>query len=221
MSSAYSVSLFTGWDGEYVQQVWLKSRVPAGAPEPPPSLFGALRATVERHPLIELAAEHCTAQLGVAGPWHERLPHFRMDHTPSNGAELQSEYFVPREQAVPALRAIRALAGRITPLLMISEVRTVAADRLWMSPSYERESVGIHFTWQPDWPAVRQVLPMIEAALAPWAARPHWGKLFTVTPDELRRHYPRLPDFQALLRSFDPHGIFRNAMLDAYVFGEG
>src|SRR5690606_19968818 len=137
-------------------------------------------------------------QQGIPGPWHERLPHFRVDHTPASGDELQSEYFVPREHAVAAMHAITQLQDEIGPHLLISEVRTVAADTLWMSPSYGQASVGIHFSWQKDWSAVQMLLPQIEARLAPFKARPHWGKLFTMTSAHLQSLYPKLPDFQNL-----------------------
>jgi hypothetical protein len=142
-----------------------------------------------------MSAAACTEQLGVAGPWHERLPHFRMDHMPSSGAELQTEYLIPRKHAVDALLAIDGIRDRFAPLLQISEVRTIAADELWMSTAYQRASVALHFTWQHDWPAVHQVLPGIEDALAPFEPRPHWGKVFTMPPDVVRSRYPRLAEF--------------------------
>lgn len=219
MSSGYSVSLFTNWATAEFRQVWVKSRVedpscdemntqvPMGSP-----------AAAPLHPIAAISAENCTAQLGAPGPWHERLPHFRMEFTPSVGEELQSEYLVPREHAYAAIRAVYGLRDRVTPLLQVSEVRTIAADDLWMSPCYRQPCVGIHFTWVKDWPAVRAVLPAIEKALAPYHARPHWGKLFTMAPATLQALYPRLPDFRRLLQRYDPGGKFRNAFLDRYIF---
>jgi len=110
------------------------------------------------------------------------------------------------------------MRDRIAPLLQISEIRTIAADEFWMSPCYSRPSVAIHFTWRKDWPAVRTLLPTIEAQLAPFDARPHWGKLFTMEPVRLRGLYPRMNDFGELARASDPLGKFRNAFLDRYVF---
>jgi xylitol oxidase len=162
--------------------------------------------------------ESCTEQLGVPGPWYERLPHFRMDHTPSAGDELQSEYFVAREDAVAALAAVAGIAGELAPLVQASEIRMIAADELWMSPTYRRASVTIHFTWYPDWPAVRAVVPRVEAALEPFEPRPHWGKLFTLPPDEVQSRYHKRPAFVDLLRRHDPSGKFRNDFLDRYVF---
>ncbi len=127
--SADSVSLFIEWQGPVFEQVWLKRRVPDDDTfDPPPDLFGATRATVPIHPIRRMSAEACTEQLGVPGPWHERLPHFRMDHMPSSGAELQSEYLIPREHAAEALLAIAAIREQFAALLQVSEVRTVAAD---------------------------------------------------------------------------------------------
>jgi xylitol oxidase len=157
---------------------------------------------------------NCTPQLGELGPWHERLPHFRAGFKPSSGAELQSEYLVARADAPAALAAVRALRERIAPVLLVSEVRSVAADDLWLSPSYGRDSVGIHFTWRPDPAGVRPVVGALEAALDPFDPRPHWGKVFTTPPERLAELHPRLPDAVALFGEHDPTGKFRNAMLD-------
>ena len=137
----------------------------------------------------------------------------------SSGEELQSEYFVARQQAFAAFHVIDELREHIAPLLLISEVRTIAADNLWMSPCYKQESIALHFTWKQDWEGVRKVLPRIEEALAPFRARPHWAKLFTMSPARLQSLYEKLPEFQQLLRGFDPQGRFRNEFLDKYIFG--
>jgi alditol oxidase len=182
-ASGYSVSLFTDWQKQRVNEVWIKTRVGDGQPfAAKPEFFGAKLATRNLHPIAELSAENCTGQMGVPGPWYERLPHFRMGFTPSAGKELQSEYFVPRRNAVDAILAVERLRDQVTPHLMISEIRTIAADDLWMSTCYQRPSVAIHFTWKQDWPAVRRLLPVIEKELAPFQPRPHWGKLFTLSP---------------------------------------
>ncbi|HEX9441369.1 MAG TPA: D-arabinono-1,4-lactone oxidase [Roseiflexaceae bacterium] len=220
VASAYSVSLFTDWGNGRLNQVWLKRRVTGNtALALAPTFFEATLAAYQRHPIDSLSGEPCTPQMGAPGPWNERLPHFRMDETPSSGEELQTEYFVPRQQAVAALRAITGLHEQIAPFLMISEVRTIAADTLWMSPCYQQDSVAIHFTWKLNWPEVQKLLPLIEAQLAPFNPRPHWGKLFTMPPAQLQSLYAKLPDFQQLLRFYDPQGKFRNAFLDTYIFG--
>ncbi len=220
VASAYSVSLFTDWQQEAVDQVWVKRRVGAGeAFTPDPVWFGATAATVPRHPILRLSADPCTEQLGVPGPWYERLPHFRMEFTPSSGEELQTEYYVPRPQALAAFHAITRLRGQLGPLLQVSEIRTIAADDLWMSPCYRQDCVAFHFTWIKDWARVRPLLPQIEAALAPFAPRPHWGKLFTMPVHEVQARFVKLPDFQRLLGIYDPTGKFRNAFLDRYIFG--
>jgi xylitol oxidase len=218
-SSAYSVSLFTDWQKQRINEVWLKSRVEPGQEfHATPELFGAKLATRKLHPIAELSAENCTEQMGVPGPWYERLPHFRMGFTPSAGKELQSEYFVPRRHAVEAILAVERLHDQITPHLMISEIRTIAADNLWMSPCYKQPSVAIHFTWKQDWPAVRALLPIIERELAPFLPRPHWGKLFTISPTQLKAWYEKLPEFIQLAIKFDPHGKFRNDFLNTNIF---
>jgi xylitol oxidase len=212
----YSVSLFTTWrDPDVVGQVWLKRRSDA-VEDAPDDLFGARPAAVKRHPLPGVDPQHCTEQLGVPGPWLARLPHFKLEFTPSNGDELQTEYLVPRAAAVDAVRAIHALAGTIAPLVQVCELRTVAADDLWLSPAYGTDVVGIHFTWMPDQPAVEAALPRIEAALEPFGARPHWGKLFDVDSarERLPELYPRWEDFRTLRDALDPGRRFTNAFLE-------
>jgi len=218
-NSGYSVSLFTDWTNRNINQVWIKSRVDAGHGSPSePEFYGAKAATRNLHPLENLSAENCTEQMGVPGPWYERLPHFRMGFTPSNGDELQSEYFVPADRAVEAILAIFAISGAVTPHLFISEIRTIAADDLWMSPCFGGDCVAIHFTWKPDWPAVQRALPVIEKALAPFGARPHWGKLFTMSPEHLQPLIQKLPQFRELLAQYDAGGKFRNQFIDANIF---
>jgi xylitol oxidase len=163
--------------------------------------------------------EACTDQLGVVGPWHERLPHFRLDHRPSAGAELQSEYLIDRAHGPAALAALAPFADRLAPLTFVSEFRTLAADRLWLSPASGRASLAIHFTWIADWPAVRSLLPAVEAALAPFDPRPHWGKLFSLAPETVRAAYPERPRFVELANRLDPAGRFRNDFVDACLFG--
>ncbi|WP_254413279.1 D-arabinono-1,4-lactone oxidase [Dyadobacter diqingensis] len=218
-STGYSVSLFTNWQSRDIAEVWVKRKIEKGENYKPEStLFGAKLATKNLHPIPELSAENCTEQMGVPGPWYERMPHFKMGFTPSSGKELQSEYFVPRKNAVEAIMAIARLADQVGPHLLTSEIRTIAADDLWMSPCYKQDSVAIHFTWKQDWPAVSKVLPVIEKELAPFQARPHWGKLFTMTPEKLKSLYVKLPDFQKLAKEFDPKGKLRNGFLDTYIY---
>lgn len=219
-ASAYSVSLFTDWQKQRMNEVWIKNRVDVPKSfDAAPTFFGATRAAKNLHPIAEISPENCTEQLGVPGPWYERLPHFKMGFTPSAGKELQSEYFVPREHAVEALLAIERLRDQITPVLLISEIRAIAGDDLWLSPCYRQPCVTIHFTWKQDWPAVSKLLPVIEKELAPFHARPHWGKLFNTSPAVLKSIYKKLPDFTKLALSCDPHGKFRNDYLNRNVFG--
>ena len=219
-SSAYSVSLFTDWQKRRINEVWIKSRLEEGQMfHATPEFFGAKLATRNLHPIAELSAENCTEQMGVPAPWYERLPHFRMGFTPSAGKELQSEYFVPRQNAVEAILAVERLRDQVSPHLMITEIRAIAADELWLSPCNEQPCVTIHFTWKQDWPAVSTLLPVIEKELAPFHARPHWGKLFTTSPKELKGLYKKMPDFIELSRKYDPQGKFRNQYLNKNVFG--
>lgn len=220
MDSAYSVSLFTNWQQATFNTVWCKSRI--GDPayrDPQTPLFGARPAATGQHPIPGLAATHCTEQLSRPGPAHERLPHFRMDFQPSHGAELQTEYLLPRRHAAAAFNALQPLFGEIARLVLVSEIRSVAKDALWMSPAYGRDSVAFHFTWKPDAGGVQHLLLQLEAALAPFEPRPHWGKLFAMAPAELQMRYARLGDFRGLAHSFDPARKFRNRFLDTYVLG--
>ncbi len=218
-SHGYSVSLFTSWD-ETAGQVWVKSRVGDEPEHVEGELSGAVAAAVDRHPILGLEAAPCTPQLGRPGSWSDRLPHFRMGFTPSTGEELQTEYLIPRRRAVEAIEAVRALADGIRPILHVSEIRTVAADRLWMSTAYGEDSVGIHFTWKPEREAVEDMLVPIEEALAPFGARPHWGKVFNADAAAIAPLYERLPDFVELVERLDPRGAFRNSWLETRVLGD-
>lgn len=209
-SAGYSVSVFLDWVGPTVRGVWVKSRMDAAA-DIPDDLFGARRDPRTKG-LFADVDDNVTVQGGEPGPWSLRLPHFRLDRTPSNGDEIQSEYFVARSDAAAALAAVRALADRIAPHLLISELRTVAADELWLSPAYRRDSLAIHFTWANRPADVLAVLPELEAALAPFDPRPHWGKV-TLLADVASR-YPRADEFRALAARLDPTGKFRNTALE-------
>ncbi|GAA1917235.1 alditol oxidase [Streptomyces durmitorensis] len=211
-AAAYSVSLFTDWRGPRFNQVWLKQRGDAAA-----AFSWATPVSEPRHPVPGMPAVNCTEQLGVAGPWHERLPHFRAEFTPSSGAELQSEYLLPREHAIAALHALDGLRGEVAPVLQVCEVRTVAADTQWLSPAHGRDTVAFHFTWVPDAAAVLPVVALVEERLAPFAPRPHWGKVFAADPAELGNRYPHAADFATLAQRLDPQGKFRNAFVRSFV----
>ncbi|NEC26871.1 FAD-binding protein [Streptomyces sp. SID8111] len=209
MASAYSVSLFTDWRTPGFRQVWLKRRTD----RPLPPFPWAEPASGKMHPVPGMPAVNCTEQFGVPGPWHERLPHFRAEFTPSSGAELQSEYLMPRGGAVEALHALDAVREAVAPVLQTCEIRTVAADGQWLSPAHGRDSVAFHFTWIADTGAVLPVVRRVEEALAPFSPRPHWGKVFTTPVAELRGRYPRLRDFAHLAGTLDPAEVFRNAFV--------
>lgn len=216
MGSAYSVSLFTDWRGDRVGQVWRKHRVVGDGwtlPDAGSELPGAHRAPGPVHPVPGVDPAACTQQGGVPGPWHERLPHFRLEFTPSAGAELQTEYLVPRARAVEAITAVQALGEQVAPLLQVSEIRSVAGDDLWLSTAHGGPHVGLHFTWQPWRDEVDEVLPVLEDALAPFQARPHWGKLFADRDHGLAELYPRWDDFRALVARRDPDAVFTNDFL--------
>ena len=202
--AAYSVSVFTRWTGDLVGQVWLKER---GEPR---VLDGTHPAPEQRHMIAGMSVENTTQQLGVPGPWHERLPHFRMGFTPSAGEELQSEYFVPRGRLAEALAAVRAIGDVVEPELLVTEVRTIAADDLWLSGAYGGDAAALHFTWQRHPLEVLPILDRVEEVLLPLGARPHWGKVFRARADVVTPLYPRMGDFLSLAERFDPQGRFRN-----------
>ncbi|WP_201776157.1 FAD-binding protein [Streptacidiphilus melanogenes] len=208
--TAYSVSAFTDW-GRDTASVWVKCRPDReGGAHPGARWLDGRLADGPRHPVPGLSPVHCTGQLGVPGPWHERLPHFRPDFTPSAGEELQSELLLPREAAAAAIAEMRALGPRIAPLLLTSEIRTVAADDLWLSPAYGRDSVAVHCTWRPVSDAVREAIALIERELLPLGGRPHWGKLFGLAPEAVGALYERGGDFRRLMTELDPRSAFRN-----------
>jgi len=217
-SCGYSVSIFTRW-GQTNEQVWVKSRTDQ-PDRVEGDLFGAVAAMVDRNPIFELDPTSCTPQLGRPGLWSDRLPHFRMGYTPSRGQEIQSEYLFPRRHAMGAIEAVRALAEGMRPILLVSEIRRVAADRLWMSMNYEEDSVAIHFTWKREPEAVQQMVAQIEDALSPFEARPHWGKVFHADAAAIAALYKRHSDFVRLLERLDPRGAFRNSWLKARVLSD-
>jgi xylitol oxidase len=217
LAAGYSVSLFTTWTEQGVDQVWLKTKDELGSQS---SYFGATSARQPRNPVPGADPRNSTDQLGVPGPSGERLPHFRFGFAPSRGAELQSEYVVAREHGTEAVGELRRLGPVVAPLLIISEIRAVAADSLWLSPFYERDSIAFHFTWKPVPAEVLAVLPRIEAVLAPFHVRPHWGKLFAASPQELEAVYPKLLAFRRLRRRFDSGGKFGNDFTARFVSGE-
>lgn len=217
LGAAYSVSVFTRWTGDLVGQVWTKART--GEVTVP----GARPAPEQRHMIPGMDPSLTTPQLGVPGPWHERLPHFKLGFLPSSGEELQTEYLLPRGAAVPALEAMRGLAAEIERLLHVTELRTIAADGLWLSGAYgdgpnhasgadpgDEARLAIHFTWRKEPAAVAALLPRIEERLLPLGARPHWGKLFAAGAGDLAPLYPRWADFAGLVDRYDPDARFVN-----------
>ncbi|WP_062303042.1 D-arabinono-1,4-lactone oxidase [Demequina subtropica] len=212
LADAYSVSIFTTWTEPTVQQIWRKSGIGLDV-APPDEWHGATRSPESDARLVDGDPDALTPQGGRPGPWNERLPHFRLTHVPSNGREIQTEYFVPMEVAGEALAAVRELGDLITPHLMVSELRAVAADDLWLSGAYGRDTLAIHFTWARSPEEVRALLPEIERALAPFDARPHWGKWHAFDAAAIARVHPRVADARELFESLDPEGRFVNDYL--------
>ncbi|MGK9146109.1 FAD-binding protein [Plantibacter flavus] len=215
--AAYSVSIFTNWLGDTIEQVWWKTRLTPGddtMPEVPDSWLEADRDPLTAGNLVETDPNNLTLQGGVPGEWWERLPHFRLESTPSNGDEIQTEYFIDRADGPAAIAALRALGERIAPLLLVTELRTAAADKLWLSGAYHRDMLAVHFTWRNLPEEVHAVLPAIEEALAPFGARPHWGKLNLLSAERIAEVSPRVADARDLFERLDPAGTFSNAHLE-------
>lgn len=218
LALGYSTSIFTRWTGDTVDSVWVKSRgdtverditvVPVGRP-----------ATTTQHPIVGADAASATVQLGQPGPWHERLPHFRPDFTPSFGDELQSELFVDIDDGPAAYAALRSVGDRIGPALLTSEIRCIAADRLWLSGAYERDTVAFHFTWRPGAQAARSAIALVEQTLAPFAPRAHWGKLTSRSPAQVTASFPRWPDFAELRGALDPSRKFTGPFAERLLAG--
>ncbi len=218
MSSGYSVSLFTDWRDKKISEVWVKQKVAEASVQMEADFYGATAATKNIHPFLAQSAECCSEQMGMPGPWYDRLPHFKMDFNPSAGEELQSEFFVPRENAVAAILAIEKLNDQIFPHLFISEIRAIAADDFWMSPCYHQDSVAIHFTWKPHVKEVMELIPKIEGTLAAFNGKPHWGKLFTMNPKALKQQYEKYPDFLELTKKYDRERKFKNHFLSTNIY---
>ncbi len=218
MAGGYSVSLFLTWQHDWVETMWIKQRVSGLSPvKVPENLFGSMLASAK--PSGVLPPDRILTPFAQPGVWHERLPHYAFHDARCTGNELQSEYFVPRRHAVAAIQAIAGLRAGLAPILGLSEIRTIRRDELWLSSAYGEDAVGIHFNWLKDWTGVHSFLPVLENALAPFGARPHLGKLFAISPAQLAVVYPRLADFRALVKKFDPVGKFRNTFVERYVMG--
>ena len=218
--SGYSVSLGSRWQSDVAELVLVRRHLPNGHALPVPAdFFGAAPATTDlfdgyQQGVITYAGN------GIPGPWYERLPFFNVRSTIRGENERQSEYFVHRDHTVDALAAVRAIGPRMANIIKVCEIRTIAADDIWLSPAYEQDSLAIHFSWVGKDVEIMELLPTLEQALAPFAPRPHWGKMFTMAPEVLQAGFPKMDDFRALVEAFDPAGNFRNQFIEKYVMGE-
>ena len=213
MGTAYSVSYFTDWSSAQVGNLWCKFRDGEVIPE---SVGGSAQADKKYHPIPSVDPVACTDQLGESGDWHQRLSHFKLEFTPSVGEEIQTEFFVDRKDAAAAIEAVSNLGEEITPLLWITELRTIAADDLWLSGAYQRDTLAIHFTWKKDL-AIYPVIEKVEAALRPYNYRPHWGKVFTADGKYLSSVYPKMSEFKALVEALDPISKFENLFTRKFI----
>ncbi len=218
LSAGYSVSVLSMWGDEFVDQVWVKSKIGTNPVLTQNEWFGAKLATRKSNPIREADSAAATEQFGLPGPWFERLPHFKLDFTPSFGEELQTEYFIDRKDAPAALNAIYKIREELSELIMVCEMRTVAQDENWLSEAYGRETFVFHFTWRPNIPAVEKLLLKIEASLEPFKARPHWGKVFTNNAFDFSSLYPKFNSFITYRGTYDPSRKFVNKLLETWGF---
>ena len=218
LSAGYSVSVLSMWGDEFVDQVWVKSKIGTNPVLTQNEWFGAKLATRKSNPIREADSAAATEQFGLPGPWFERLPHFKLDFTPSFGEELQTEYFIDRKDAPAALNAIYKFREELSELIMVCEMRTVAQDENWLSEAYGRETFVFHFTWRPNIPAVEKLLLKIEASLEPFKARPHWGKVFTNNAFDFSSLYPKFNSFLTYRGTYDPSRKFVNKLLETWGF---
>ncbi|KAK3270130.1 hypothetical protein CYMTET_21453 [Cymbomonas tetramitiformis] len=221
----YSTSLFTDWTGDAFSSVWLKSKLNYGETgEPCESRYKNKDvATKAVHPIPGLDAEACSKP-GV-GPSHQQLPHFLDGFTPSNGDELQSEYFVSLRHWRPVTQALFKFGkqGGFGKVLQISEVRFLQGDDFTLSPCSVLGGVNgcaaFHFTWHHDAPEVRKVLQAVEDLLGRFDPLPHWGKVFNMEAGILRARYgeDRLNAFRTLLQDTDWEGKFENEWMSSFL----
>ena len=204
--------------GSWLQALLVGPAVAWGFEDLPKEFYGATLQKKPPHPVSGKSSKDATEQMGRADPWFERLPHFTMESVKPTDEEIQSEYFVGREHAYTAIRAVETLRDKIGPLLHVSELRTAAADDLQISMHYGSDSFGIHFTWKPQEAAVRAVLTSIEAKVAPFDARPHWAKVFTIDGRTLCRRFAGMQAYRDLAARLNPQGKFRNNFLARMVF---
>ena len=206
LTSGYSVSYFTNWDERKEGDLWVKSIDGSTIPH---ILSGLNKAKSMLHPVKGLDPSNCNEQLGVAGPWYMRLPHFKIDFKPSIGDELQSEFFIDISNAGTALKKIEKISTQISKNIYCSEIRLIAGDNFWLSPHYDRQSLGIHFTWRKT-TEVPQLVQTIESELSEFDYRPHLGKIFSSTPQYLSKVFPKYYDFIHEVETFDPTQKFGN-----------
>jgi xylitol oxidase len=220
-SCAFSVSIMTKWSGAAADRIWLKTRLGTTPLEELPIAHLGLTPGPAYAEAVEGddPATRLNPFGGLPGPWSERLAHFRPDALPGAAEQIQSEYMIARPQLAKAVDVVRRMGKRIDALLHVTEIRTMAADRLWLSPAYDQESVALHFTWVKQPEPVDAITRELEAALIQLGARPHWGKLIHADAAALAPLYPRLADFRACAARYDPAGKFRNAYLERHIFG--
>lgn len=213
-NAGYSVSVMTMWAEPSARQVWVKTRLGDDHPRTNLADLGATPI-----PVADLGHGANMNPFGSPGPWSRRLPHFRLDSTPSRGHEIQVEWMVPRSAFPGVALSLREHGDLIDSMLVITELRTVAGDDQWLSPTQGQDVVGVHFTCNPDTDRVLSVLHVIEPILLAAGGRPHWGKFFLASAAELAPRYPQLDRWLRLRDRFDPGHKFGNAFIADHLTG--
>jgi len=213
--AAYSVSVFTDWRDHV--QLWTKRRVDQATLDHA-TLHDGVQASQPEHPVPGADASSCTNQQ-EPGLWSHRLPHFRSDEVPSVGAEVQSEFFVERALMGQAIERLRSIGDALEPVIMVSEIRTIGADNIWLSPQYQRDCAAFHFTWHHDVVAAHAAADLVTDTLAPLRPIPHWGKVFDPRRFDFDQLYPNLRSALACFQEWDPTSTFTNAWMRNTISG--
>jgi FAD-linked oxidoreductase len=138
--------------------------------------------------------------------------------TPRRVRFVESEYAVPRESLRDVLAELRRAVPRLAgPVMFPVEVRVAAADDIWLSTAYGRDSAYIAIHQYAGLP-YQAYFDLFESIVAGVAGRPHWGKMHSLDAGRLRALYPRYDDFRRVRAEADPEGRFGNQYLTR-IFG--
>uniref|UniRef100_A0A915D0Y3 FAD-binding PCMH-type domain-containing protein n=1 Tax=Ditylenchus dipsaci TaxID=166011 RepID=A0A915D0Y3_9BILA len=220
--SGYAINMWSTFGTPGVlDQVWITTKVDSNGVNAygnVSQLYGAPAATAQSSPIAALPPTYVVPQMGIVGPYYERLTDYDLGLSGQEGQQTQSEYYVDFDDFVPALKALQTLSAEINAVVYVALFRITEKDELWMSPQYKKTTMAIHFSWQPKLDQVMALLPKIEAALAPFNPIPHWGKLYTLKPEQYLPLLPKYPEWREQVELHDPTHKFRNKWLEENIF---